>query len=255
MDLPADRHSLQIGCKLRSSTVPSAETRAWRVFPLAGSGMFQQILLLIMCIELHLQPVRYPSILPLTYIEFNIFPPFCLLEDKLHSSHCPPLSGRPEWRLTILLGSTAVMPIAVPKKKRTLLPLLTVVFLFSYGLMTLLIVEQNTTIQAQKNLIQVLLGDSKELWAAKAKVLTDRSARDQARRNAQALPNHGPSTHGQAPSVQSPSTQAPSTQVPLNQAPHQHSQSRAGKGAKPNTQVPPVPASDLTDQRRVLITL
>ncbi|MGA7399413.1 MAG: hypothetical protein WCC99_23390 [Candidatus Sulfotelmatobacter sp.] len=157
--------------------------------------------------------------------------------------------------MTILLGNTAVMPIAVPKKKRTLLPLLTVVFLFSYGLMTLLIVEQNTTIQAQKNLIQVLLGDSRELWATKAKVLTDRSVRDQARRNAQTLPNHGPSTRGQAPSVQSPSTQAPSAQVPLNQAPHQHSQSRAGKSVKPDNQGPPLPASDLTDQRRVLITL
>ncbi len=172
----------------------------------------------------------------------------------------PAVGGRPEWRLTILLGNTAVMPIAVPKKKRTLLPLLTVVFLFSYGLMTLLIVEQNTTIQAQKNLIHLLLGDSRELWAIKGKVLTDKSARDQARRNAQAFPNHGPSTRGQAPSVQSPSTQAPSTQVPLSQvpstqAPHQHSQTHAGKGAKPNTQVPPVPASDLTDQRRVLITL
>lgn len=147
------------------------------------------------------------------------------------------------------------MPIAVPKKKRTLLPLLTVVFLFSYGLMTLLIVEQNTTIQAQKNLIQVLFGDSKELWAIKGKVLTDKSALDQAHRDALALPNRAPSTQGQAPSVQTPSTQAPSTQVPLNQTPHQHFQSRAGKGTKPNTQVPPVPASDLTDQRRVLITL
>jgi hypothetical protein len=146
------------------------------------------------------------------------------------------------------------MPIAVPSKKRTLLPLLTVVLLFSYGLMTLLIVEQNTAIQAQKNLIQVLLGDSKELWAIKGKVLTD-SARDRAHRNAQALPNRAPSTQGQAPSVQAPSTQAPLTQVPLNRAPHQHSQSRAGKSTRSNPQVPPVPASDLTDQRRVLITL
>ncbi len=173
---------------------------------------------------------------------------------------CPLLWGRPEWRLTILLGNTAVMPIAVPKKKRTLLPLLIVVFLFSYGLMTLLIVEQNTTIQAQKNLIQVLLGDSRELWAIKGKVLIDKSAQDQAQKNAQAPLNHSPSTRGPAPSVQAPSTQAPSTQVPLNQvplnqAPHQHPQSHAGKSAKPNTQVPPVPASDLTDQRRVLITL
>jgi hypothetical protein len=180
-------------------------------------------------------------------------------------SKCPPWRSRPEWRLTILLGNAAVMPIAVPRKKRTFLPLLTVVFLFSYGLMTLLIVEQNTAIQAQKNLIQVLLGDSKELWAIKGKGLTDQSARDRAHRNARALPNRAPSTQGQAPSVRAPSTQAPSTQapltqapstqVPLIQAPHQHSRSRAGKGARPSPQVPPVPASDLTDQRRVLITL
>jgi hypothetical protein len=135
------------------------------------------------------------------------------------------------------------------------MPLLTVVFLGSYGLMTLLIVEQNNTIQAQKNLIQVLLGDSRELWAIKGKVLSDRSAHDQAQKKAQAPLNQAPSTQGQSPSVQSPSTQAPSTQVPLNQAPHRHSQSRSGKGVKPDNQVPPVPASDLTDQRRVLITL
>jgi hypothetical protein len=145
--------------------------------------------------------------------------------------------------------------MAVPKKRWSLLPLLTVVFLFSYGLMTLLIVEQKTTIQAQKNLIQVLLGDSRELWALKGKVPTDKSARDMAQKNAQASLNHGPSTRGQAPSVQAPSTQAPSTQVPSGQAPHPHSPSRTGKGAKANPQLPPVPASDLTDQRRVLITL
>ena len=37
--------------------------------------------------------------------------------------------------------------IEVPKKKRSLLPLLTVLFLFSYGLMTVLIVEQGSAIQ------------------------------------------------------------------------------------------------------------
>ncbi|MGA7472565.1 MAG: hypothetical protein WBW60_07530 [Candidatus Sulfotelmatobacter sp.] len=47
-----------------------------------------------------------------------------------------------------------------PKKKGSLLPLLTVVFLISYGLMTVLIVEQNEAIQSQQSLIQILLGDS-----------------------------------------------------------------------------------------------
>jgi hypothetical protein len=42
------------------------------------------------------------------------------------------------------------MPIAVPKKKLSLLPLLTVLFAVSYGLMTVLIVEQGSTIQSPR---------------------------------------------------------------------------------------------------------
>ncbi len=164
-----------------------------------------------------------------------------------------------------MFSNTAGIPIPPPKKKRSLLPLLTVVFVISYGLMTMLIVEQNEAIQSQHNLIQVLLGDSRELWAIKGKVLTDKSARDQAEKDAQAPSTQTPSTHGQAPAMQAPSSQTPSTQtpstqipsnrVPLNQAPPHHSQSRGGKDAKPDAQVPPVPASDLADHRRVLITL
>jgi hypothetical protein len=127
------------------------------------------------------------------------------------------------------------MPIVAPKKKRTLLPVLTVLFVFSYGLMTVLIVEQGSVIQSQGNLIKVLLRDSTELWAAKGKAIVDgQAARSQAQ------------NHAQNPSTQAPSTQAPSTQA----APQQHSQSHLGRSAKP--QHPPVPASDLTDQRRVL---
>ena len=50
-----------------------------------------------------------------------------------------------------------------------MLPILTVLFLLSYGLMTLLIVEQGSTIQSQRAMIQLLLGDSSELFAMKAK--------------------------------------------------------------------------------------
>jgi hypothetical protein len=159
-----------------------------------------------------------------------------------------------------------MMPIAAPKKKRSLMPVLTIVFLFSYGLMTLLIVEQGAAIQQQHNLIQVLLVDSRELWAMKGKILTDRSAREQAQKNAQ---SQNPLTHGQVPSVQTPSsnapsvntpsTQAQSNQTPSTQIPQQHAQNR-GKAAGPKTQapqnqVPPMPASDLSDRRRVLIAL
>lgn len=154
------------------------------------------------------------------------------------------------------------MPIAVPKKKRSLLPLLTVLFLFSYGLMTVLIVEQGSAIQAQRNLIKILMRDSTELWAAKGKAIGDQQmAQAQAQAEAGAGTGTKTRTQTQAPSVQPPSTQAPSTQVPSTKTPStqalpQHrAQSQAGKIAKPETQLPPVPASDLVDRRRALSTI
>jgi hypothetical protein len=157
--------------------------------------------------------------------------------------------ARPGCHLTTLLGYTAVMPITVPntvpKKKQTLLPLLTVVFILSYGLMTMLIVEQGSVIQSQRNLIKILSRDSSELWGMRGKALTDQQA---ARTRTQ---GHAAAPSVQTPSTQTPSTQIPSTQIPSTQsAPQQQPQGHLGRSAKP--QHPPVPASDLTDQRRVL---
>jgi uncharacterized membrane protein len=156
------------------------------------------------------------------------------------------------------------MPIAAPKKKRTLTPLLTVVFLASYGLMTMLIVEQGKTIQAQRNLIQILQVDSRDLWAGRSKAQTDAASQARTQSHAQAS-TQAPMTQEQSPSVrtpssqipstQTPSTQTPSTQTPSTQATPHHSPTRTGKMAKPQPQVPPMPASDLGDQRRVLITI
>jgi hypothetical protein len=133
-----------------------------------------------------------------------------------------------------MFGYTAVMPVAVPKKKRSLLPLLTVLFVFSYGLMTMLIVEQGKTIQTQRNMIQVLMPESGQFWANKGKEID-------ARQKALTQKN------SQAPSAQA-QPQAPSSPAPLAQAPT----TRNGKVAKPQAQRPPVPASDLGDDRRML---
>src|ERR1700686_1678009 len=124
-----------------------------------------------------------------------------------------------------------MMPVEVATKKRSLLPVLTILFLFSYGLMTVLIIEQGSVIQSQRNLIKILGRDSTELWSARGKAIGDQeSARAQAQSHAQA-----PSTHEQAP-AQAPSTQSPSTQAPSTQAvPRHRSQNRTGKIAKPET--------------------
>jgi hypothetical protein len=141
------------------------------------------------------------------------------------------------------------MPItvqnAVPKKKRTLIPLLTVVFLLSYGLMTMLIVEQGSVIQSQRNLIKILMTDSAELWTMKGKAVVDQQT---ARTKAQ---GHASASSAQTPATQTPLTQTPSTQT----APQLHAQGHTGRIGKPQPQHPPVPAADLVDQRRALRTI
>jgi hypothetical protein len=167
--------------------------------------------------------------------------------------------ARPGCDLTTLFGNTAVMAIATPKepkKKHSLLPVLTVLFVISYGLMTMLIVEQGSVIQSQRGLIRTLWSDSTELWSLKGKAIGDKQA-------AKARAQHsgqGASTEAQRPaqdpSAQAPSNQAPSTQAPTTQGkPQQHAASRAGKGAKPQLEAPPVPAADLADHRRALLTI
>ena len=136
-----------------------------------------------------------------------------------------------------------------PRKKHGWLPLLTVLFMISYGLMTMLIVEQGQTIESQRALIRELFRDSSELSATKMKAVEERN-------HAQALAQN-PSS--QNPSSQNPSTQAPSAQAPMKQAPSSQAgaQQRVQNQAKtkPEFQMPSKPAADLADHRRSLITI
>jgi uncharacterized membrane protein len=136
-------------------------------------------------------------------------------------------------------------------KKRGWLPLLTVLFLISYALMTMLIVEQGATIESQRALIRELFRDSTELSAARMKAQQDKGVADA---------RHTPATKSQAPVTQYPSSQNPSTQAPTKQAPSSQAapQRRAQNQAekqKPQFQMPSRPASDLVDDRRALITI
>jgi hypothetical protein len=70
--------------------------------------------------------------------------------------------------VTIALGSTPIE--TMPKKKHSMLPFLVVLFLISYGLLALLVVEQDRTITNQRSLIQQIMGDSLELTALKGKM-------------------------------------------------------------------------------------
>src|SRR5260370_36164818 len=132
------------------------------------------------------------------------------------------------------------------------MPLLTVLFLFSYGLMTLLIVEQGTTIQSQRALIRELLSDSMQLSAMKGKAVRDQNAADvQKHVETQARPCQTQANTAQAGSVQTPSSQAQDHLAPSSQAAApQRAQNNTGKTHKPRMQIPSRPASDLAAERR-----
>lgn len=63
-----------------------------------------------------------------------------------------------------------------PKRKNTLLPVLTVLFLVAYSIMTTLIVEQGNTIETQRLLIKQLFSDSVELSSIKGREAQKRYA-------------------------------------------------------------------------------
>jgi cytoskeletal protein RodZ len=168
--------------------------------------------------------------------------------------------------LTTLFATNAVPTVpaidapAAPKKNGWL-PLLSVLFLISYGLMTMLIVEQGRTIESQRALIRELFRDSTELSAVKMKAQQERadslSAKTQAPEiqypSSQTPSSRTPST--QAPSTQHPSTQAPTSQAPSSQAGPQHGAQNQSATQKPAFRMPSKPEADLVDDCRTLITI
>ena len=119
--------------------------------------------------------------------------------------------------------------------------MLVVLFLISYGLMTMLIVEQGETILSQRALIRDLFRDSQELSAVKINTLKERPL--------------APSTKAQTPSTQIPSTQAPRIQAPSSQAGPQHGAQNEASKHKRQFRLPSKPAADLVDDCRTLITI
>jgi hypothetical protein len=153
--------------------------------------------------------------------------------------------------LTTLFGSTEntnASPIDAPRARKKLgwLPLLTVLFCVSYGLMTMLIVEQGVTIESQRALIHELFRDSAELSARKMKAQQEKHMADM-------LHSQNPSakSQGQIPSTEAPSTEIPSNQVQSSQAPSSQQQ----RVQRPQFQMPSRPASDQRDDPRALITI
>ena len=142
---------------------------------------------------------------------------------------------------TVILPSALPEPKPKAKHKYSLLPVLVALFLISYGLLSLLVVEQDRTISSQRALITSLFSDSTELSGLKGKLFQKQRAEAQA----QAQANAG--SQGQAPSTQIPSTQ----NAPGGNAQSNH----AGKLRKQVPARPPVGLDDIVDGRRIVKTI
>ena len=163
--------------------------------------------------------------------------------------------------MTTVFGNSAVTTVSAAdtsaaRKKQGWLPLLILLFLISYGLMTMLIVEQGQTIESQRTLIRDLFRDSTELSSIKGMIRQEGAQSPSAKPQTPAIGI--PSTQiplTQAPSTHIPSTQAPNIQIPSSQAGRHHRAQNQTAKQKPPFRMPSKPASDLVDDVRTLITI
>jgi hypothetical protein len=109
----------------------------------------------------------------------------------------------------------------------SMLPILIVLFVFSYSILTMLVFEQGQTIESQRGLIREMLKDSTQLAAIKEK-----AARDENRRAGEKAASTGEQQKDSAPKTSGKDGR------------------RAGKPARPLNEAPGKPASDLQDVRR-----
>ena len=145
------------------------------------------------------------------------------------------------------------------KSRVSMLPLLTVLFVISYGLLTTLVVLQDRTIDSQRGLIHVLFQDSLRLSAMKSRLAANsvhKSAKESAERKAQV-----PSSQA-APKEQTSAEVVPPPDVP-KQVPSAETKpsvkGKAGKNSrkieKPLPAQPPAELTDPSDMRRVTVAI
>jgi hypothetical protein len=128
--------------------------------------------------------------------------------------------------------------VVIARPKQQLLPLLVVLFLISYGLLALLVVEQGRTIENQRSLIQQLFSDSVELTSLKGKNYQQQHPK--------------PGTPLKArPQAQPPSSQNQTPSSQANSPDKVASQKRSGKYQKALPLKPPKESADTPNERRV----
>jgi hypothetical protein len=145
------------------------------------------------------------------------------------------------------------------KRKLTALPLLVVLFVVSYLLLTKLVIEQDKTIDSQRSMIHMLFKDNVSLSGIhkhnghlSKKAKTEASSQLQL----QIPASQNPTSEGSSNQVSS--TQVPSNQVPSSKSGPQANAKTGRKGRKAEKTIPaspPAEPTDPSDQRRVSFSI
>ena len=138
--------------------------------------------------------------------------------------------------MTVIYSSESAAPRTTDRttvRPTAILPLLVILFIVSYGILTMLVFEQGQTIESQRGLIREMLKDSTQLAAMKDKLARDDSKQVREKASVQADPKGADSSIPAAgPKGSDKETKRPS------------------KSARSMKQVPGKPAADLEDVRR-----
>jgi hypothetical protein len=139
--------------------------------------------------------------------------------------------------LTVIY-STQYAATKATSRPTGVLPLLVILFIVSYGILTMLVFEQGRTIESQRGLIREMLKDSTQLAALKGKMAVNDASQG---RNTVAAPAQSKSAE--------PGNSAAGSKGPDAKGSDKDAK-RPGKAARSLKAVPGKPEADLEDVRR-----
>jgi hypothetical protein len=141
----------------------------------------------------------------------------------------------PNWgrTLTVIRSAECVEALKTTTRPAVVLPLLVILFIVSYGILSTLVFEQGRTIEAQRSLIREMLKDSTQLATLKGKLARDESKKSHDKASAPA--EHKDAVPGD------PAAGAKGADKETK---------RPGKSAHSTKEAPGRPAADMEDVRR-----
>ena len=137
--------------------------------------------------------------------------------------------------LTVIRSAECVAALKTTTRPAVVLPLLVILFIVSYGILTMLVFEQGKTIESQRSLIREMLKDSTQLATLKGKLARDDSKQSHDKASAQEPAEHKDADSG------NPAAGAKGADKETK---------RPGKSAHSTKEAPRRPAADLEDVRR-----